>query len=113
MDAMGLSNKKPHTVSTSHSGSFTHNPPDIPKTPGIVSIFCILLRENSHEVKVAQKVFKVNFVPARITASLFASCYQFWLTLSSFCQKYILKKTFSMIMHKCYIIKKSKKVVHF
>ncbi|KAF5905647.1 rap1 GTPase-activating protein 1-like isoform X2, partial [Clarias magur] len=35
MDAMGLSNKKPHTVSTSHSGSFTHNPPDIPKTPGI------------------------------------------------------------------------------
>ncbi|XP_017335154.1 rap1 GTPase-activating protein 1 isoform X2 [Ictalurus punctatus] len=35
MDAMGLSNKKSHTVSTSHSGSFTHNPPDIPKTPGI------------------------------------------------------------------------------
>uniref|UniRef100_A0A8C2B963 RAP1 GTPase activating protein n=1 Tax=Cyprinus carpio TaxID=7962 RepID=A0A8C2B963_CYPCA len=35
MDAMGLSNKKPHTVSTSHSGSFTHNPPDTPKTPGI------------------------------------------------------------------------------
>ncbi|XP_076870338.1 rap1 GTPase-activating protein 1 isoform X4 [Brachyhypopomus gauderio] len=35
MDAMGLSNKKPHTVSTSHSGSFTHNPPDVPKTPGI------------------------------------------------------------------------------
>ncbi|XP_026781492.1 rap1 GTPase-activating protein 1 isoform X5 [Pangasianodon hypophthalmus] len=35
MDAMGLSNKKPHTVSTSHSGSFTHNPPDIHKTPGI------------------------------------------------------------------------------
>ncbi|XP_062852681.1 rap1 GTPase-activating protein 1 [Trichomycterus rosablanca] len=35
MDAMGLSNKKPHTVSTSHSGSFTNNPPDIPKTPGI------------------------------------------------------------------------------
>ncbi|XP_042582389.1 rap1 GTPase-activating protein 1-like isoform X7 [Cyprinus carpio] len=34
MDAMGLSNKKPHTVSTSHSGSFTHNPPDTPKTPG-------------------------------------------------------------------------------
>ncbi|XP_028853590.1 rap1 GTPase-activating protein 1 isoform X2 [Denticeps clupeoides] len=34
MDAMGLSNKKPHTVSTSHSGSFTH-PPDTPKTPGI------------------------------------------------------------------------------
>ncbi|XP_042614766.1 rap1 GTPase-activating protein 1-like isoform X2 [Cyprinus carpio] len=35
MDAMGLSNKKPHTVSTSHSGSFTHNPSDTPKTPGI------------------------------------------------------------------------------
>ncbi|XP_027002492.1 rap1 GTPase-activating protein 1 isoform X2 [Tachysurus fulvidraco] len=35
MDAMGLSNKKPHTVCTSHSGSFTHNSPDIPKTPGI------------------------------------------------------------------------------
>uniref|UniRef100_A0A672Q2D0 RAP1 GTPase activating protein n=1 Tax=Sinocyclocheilus grahami TaxID=75366 RepID=A0A672Q2D0_SINGR len=34
MDAMGLSNKKPHTVSTSHSGSFTHNPSDTPKTPG-------------------------------------------------------------------------------
>uniref|UniRef100_A0A672R846 RAP1 GTPase activating protein n=1 Tax=Sinocyclocheilus grahami TaxID=75366 RepID=A0A672R846_SINGR len=38
MDAMGLSNKKPHTVSTSHSGSFAHNPPDTPKTPGIVSM---------------------------------------------------------------------------
>ncbi|XP_057193204.1 rap1 GTPase-activating protein 1 isoform X2 [Triplophysa rosa] len=35
MDAMGLSNKKPHTVSTSHSGSFTHNPPETPKTAGI------------------------------------------------------------------------------
>ncbi|XP_030634047.1 rap1 GTPase-activating protein 1 [Chanos chanos] len=35
MDAMGLSNKKPHTVSTSHSGSFTQNPADAPKTPGI------------------------------------------------------------------------------
>uniref|UniRef100_A0AAR2JNA2 Rap-GAP domain-containing protein n=1 Tax=Pygocentrus nattereri TaxID=42514 RepID=A0AAR2JNA2_PYGNA len=43
MDAMGLSNKKPHTVSTSHSGSFTHNPPDTPKTPGIVSIHKKLL----------------------------------------------------------------------
>uniref|UniRef100_A0A3P8XV80 Rap-GAP domain-containing protein n=1 Tax=Esox lucius TaxID=8010 RepID=A0A3P8XV80_ESOLU len=31
MDAMGLSNKKPHTVSTSLSGSFT----ETPKTPGI------------------------------------------------------------------------------
>uniref|UniRef100_A0A672Q2E2 RAP1 GTPase activating protein n=1 Tax=Sinocyclocheilus grahami TaxID=75366 RepID=A0A672Q2E2_SINGR len=38
MDAMGLSNKKPHTVSTSHSGSFTHNPSDTPKTPGTVSM---------------------------------------------------------------------------
>ncbi|XP_036386245.1 rap1 GTPase-activating protein 1 isoform X1 [Megalops cyprinoides] len=35
MDAMGLSNKKPNVVSTSHSGSFTHNPPETPKTPGI------------------------------------------------------------------------------
>ncbi|XP_069547274.1 rap1 GTPase-activating protein 1 isoform X6 [Brachyistius frenatus] len=35
MDAMGLSNKKSHTVSTSHSGSFTHNPAENPKTPGI------------------------------------------------------------------------------
>ncbi|KAG9352885.1 hypothetical protein JZ751_017461 [Albula glossodonta] len=35
MDAMGLSNKKPSMVSTSHSGSFTHNPPDGHKTPGI------------------------------------------------------------------------------
>uniref|UniRef100_A0A8C6V4X6 RAP1 GTPase activating protein n=1 Tax=Neogobius melanostomus TaxID=47308 RepID=A0A8C6V4X6_9GOBI len=35
MDAMGLSNKKSNTVSTSHSGSFTHNPADSPKTPGI------------------------------------------------------------------------------
>ncbi|CAB1314862.1 unnamed protein product, partial [Coregonus sp. 'balchen'] len=31
MDAMGLSNKKPHTVSTSLSGNFT----ETPKTPGI------------------------------------------------------------------------------
>ncbi|XP_035486131.1 rap1 GTPase-activating protein 1 isoform X1 [Scophthalmus maximus] len=35
MDAMGLSSKKSHTVSTSHSGSFTHNPAESPKTPGI------------------------------------------------------------------------------
>uniref|UniRef100_A0A3Q3WQI9 Rap-GAP domain-containing protein n=1 Tax=Mola mola TaxID=94237 RepID=A0A3Q3WQI9_MOLML len=35
MDAMGLSNKKSYTVSTSHSGSFTHNPAESPKTPGI------------------------------------------------------------------------------
>uniref|UniRef100_A0A8C2E582 RAP1 GTPase activating protein n=2 Tax=Cyprinus carpio TaxID=7962 RepID=A0A8C2E582_CYPCA len=42
MDAMGLSNKKPHTVSTSHSGSFTHNPPDTPKTPGIVTLMICL-----------------------------------------------------------------------
>ncbi|XP_055365132.1 rap1 GTPase-activating protein 1 isoform X10 [Betta splendens] len=35
MDAMGLSNKKSHTVSASHSGSFTHNPAESPKTPGI------------------------------------------------------------------------------
>ncbi|XP_023181189.1 rap1 GTPase-activating protein 1 isoform X3 [Xiphophorus maculatus] len=35
LDAMGLSNKKSHTVSTSHSGSFTHNPAESPKTPGI------------------------------------------------------------------------------
>lgn len=35
MDAMGLSNKKQHTVSTSHSGSFGHNNQDVPKPPGI------------------------------------------------------------------------------
>ncbi|XP_077581479.1 rap1 GTPase-activating protein 1 isoform X3 [Stigmatopora nigra] len=35
MDAMGLSNKKSNTVSTSHSGSFTHNLAESPKTPGI------------------------------------------------------------------------------
>ncbi|KAM4703215.1 rap1 GTPase-activating protein 1 [Rhinophrynus dorsalis] len=35
MDAMGLSNKKQHTVSTSHSGSFGHNNPENPKPPGI------------------------------------------------------------------------------
>ncbi|XP_069802988.1 rap1 GTPase-activating protein 1 isoform X5 [Dendropsophus ebraccatus] len=35
MDAMGLSNKKQHTVSTSHSGSFGHNNQDNPKPPGI------------------------------------------------------------------------------
>ncbi|KAG7472201.1 hypothetical protein MATL_G00106390 [Megalops atlanticus] len=35
MDAMGHSSKKPNMVSTSHSGSFTHNPPETPKTPGI------------------------------------------------------------------------------
>ncbi|KAM9800517.1 rap1 GTPase-activating protein 1 isoform 5-T5 [Syngnathus typhle] len=36
MDAMGLSSKKSHTVSTSHSGSFTHNLAESPKTPGIM-----------------------------------------------------------------------------
>ncbi|CAH2318533.1 rap1 GTPase-activating 1 isoform X2 [Pelobates cultripes] len=35
MDAMGLSSKKQHTVSTSHSGSFGHNNPENPKPPGI------------------------------------------------------------------------------
>ncbi|KAM5248680.1 LOW QUALITY PROTEIN: rap1 GTPase-activating protein 1 [Ctenodactylus gundi] len=35
MDAMGLSNKKPSTVSTSHSGSFTPNNPDLAKAAGI------------------------------------------------------------------------------
>ncbi|XP_069096186.1 rap1 GTPase-activating protein 1 isoform X1 [Pleurodeles waltl] len=34
MDAMGLSNKK-NMVSTSQSGSFSHNNPEAPKTPGI------------------------------------------------------------------------------
>ncbi|KAM4016695.1 LOW QUALITY PROTEIN: rap1 GTPase-activating protein 1 [Anomaloglossus baeobatrachus] len=33
MDAMGLSNKKQHSVSTSHSGSFNHQ--DNPRPPGI------------------------------------------------------------------------------
>uniref|UniRef100_A0A8C5PQN2 RAP1 GTPase activating protein n=1 Tax=Leptobrachium leishanense TaxID=445787 RepID=A0A8C5PQN2_9ANUR len=35
MDAMGLSSKKQHTVSTSHSGSFGHNNPENTKSPGI------------------------------------------------------------------------------
>ncbi|XP_073759319.1 rap1 GTPase-activating protein 1 isoform X6 [Callorhinus ursinus] len=35
MDAMGLSNKKPNTVSTSHSGSFAPNNPDLAKATGI------------------------------------------------------------------------------
>nr|XP_032639829.1 rap1 GTPase-activating protein 1 isoform X3 [Chelonoidis abingdonii] len=35
MDAMGLSSKKQNTVSTSHSGSFGHNNPDMAKTTGI------------------------------------------------------------------------------
>uniref|UniRef100_A0A7N6FKI9 Rap-GAP domain-containing protein n=1 Tax=Anabas testudineus TaxID=64144 RepID=A0A7N6FKI9_ANATE len=35
MDAMGLAFKKPHTVSTSLSGSFNHNPAESPKFPGI------------------------------------------------------------------------------
>ncbi|XP_041712321.1 rap1 GTPase-activating protein 1 isoform X5 [Coregonus clupeaformis] len=35
MDAMGLNFKKPHTVSTSLSVNFTHNPPESPKFPGI------------------------------------------------------------------------------
>ncbi|XP_054857170.1 rap1 GTPase-activating protein 1 isoform X1 [Eublepharis macularius] len=35
MDAMGLSNKRQNTVSTSHSGSFGHNNPDIAKAAGI------------------------------------------------------------------------------
>lgn len=38
MDAMGLSNKKPNTVSTSHSGSFAPNNPDLAKAAGIVSV---------------------------------------------------------------------------
>ncbi|XP_041062430.1 rap1 GTPase-activating protein 1 isoform X6 [Carcharodon carcharias] len=36
MDAMGLSNKKQNTVSTSHSGSFTHNTGETIKAPGIL-----------------------------------------------------------------------------
>ncbi|XP_040008626.1 rap1 GTPase-activating protein 1-like isoform X11 [Xiphias gladius] len=36
MDAMGLTFKKPHTVSTSLSGSFNHNPAESPKFPGIL-----------------------------------------------------------------------------
>ncbi|GAB1289117.1 Rap1 GTPase-activating protein 1 [Apodemus speciosus] len=35
MDAMGLSNRKPNTVSTSHSGGFTPNNPDLAKAAGI------------------------------------------------------------------------------
>lgn len=37
MDAMGLTLKKPHTVSTSLSGSLNHDPAESPKFPGIVS----------------------------------------------------------------------------
>uniref|UniRef100_A0A3B4ABN3 Rap-GAP domain-containing protein n=1 Tax=Periophthalmus magnuspinnatus TaxID=409849 RepID=A0A3B4ABN3_9GOBI len=36
MDAVGLAFKRPHTVSTSLSGSFNHSPSDSPKFPGIV-----------------------------------------------------------------------------
>ncbi|XP_041800890.1 rap1 GTPase-activating protein 1 isoform X5 [Chelmon rostratus] len=35
MDAMGLTFKKPHTVSTSLSSSFNHDPAESPKFPGI------------------------------------------------------------------------------
>ncbi|XP_033825097.1 rap1 GTPase-activating protein 1 isoform X2 [Periophthalmus magnuspinnatus] len=35
MDAVGLAFKRPHTVSTSLSGSFNHSPSDSPKFPGI------------------------------------------------------------------------------
>lgn len=35
MDAMGLTNKKTNTVTTSHSGSFTPNNPDLAKAAGI------------------------------------------------------------------------------
>ncbi|XP_071073778.1 rap1 GTPase-activating protein 1 isoform X4 [Dasypus novemcinctus] len=35
MDAMGLSNKRPNTVSTSHSGGFAPNNPDLAKAAGI------------------------------------------------------------------------------
>nr|XP_046251892.1 rap1 GTPase-activating protein 1 isoform X5 [Scatophagus argus] len=35
MDAMGLTLKKPHTVSTSLSSSFNHDPAESPKFPGI------------------------------------------------------------------------------
>uniref|UniRef100_A0A8C4GN82 Rap-GAP domain-containing protein n=1 Tax=Dicentrarchus labrax TaxID=13489 RepID=A0A8C4GN82_DICLA len=35
MDATGLTFKKPHTVSTSLSGSFNHDPAESPKFPGI------------------------------------------------------------------------------
>ncbi|ERE82262.1 rap1 GTPase-activating protein 1-like isoform 1 [Cricetulus griseus] len=41
MDAMGLSNKKPNTVSTSHSGSFTPNNPDLAKAAGIDLGCCV------------------------------------------------------------------------
>lgn len=40
MDAVGLSSKRQNTVSTSHSGSFGHNNPDIAKAAGIVSAPC-------------------------------------------------------------------------
>lgn len=43
MDAMGLTLKKPHTVSTSLSGSFNHDTTESPKFPGIVSTVPLLL----------------------------------------------------------------------
>lgn len=43
MDAMGLAFKKPHTVSTSLSGSFNHDPAEGTKFPGIVSTVPLLL----------------------------------------------------------------------
>lgn len=43
MDAMGLTFKKPHTVSASLSGSFNHDPAESPKFPGIVSTVPLVL----------------------------------------------------------------------
>lgn len=43
MDAMGFTLKKPHTVSTSLSGSFNHDPAESTKFPGIVSTVPLLL----------------------------------------------------------------------
>ncbi|CAJ0924637.1 unnamed protein product, partial [Ranitomeya imitator] len=52
MDAMGLSNKKQHTVSTSHSGSFGHNQ-DNPKPPGNISN-CSREKSDQEEVRTLQ-----------------------------------------------------------
>lgn len=43
MDAMGFSLKKQHSVSSSLSGSFNHDPAENPKFPGIVSTVPLLL----------------------------------------------------------------------
>lgn len=61
MDAMGLTFKKPHTVSTSLSGSFNHNPAESPKFPGIVSTVPLLLV--SSEASLTPPAILLEFMP--------------------------------------------------